>query len=538
MDEYGSRTQKIGLIQRISRLFKRVTPENLLNLITTERETYRWEDAALFSLRSDRLGKYEDYNAMDDDIVELSSALDIHADFVTSIGEEVYSIEFDEEGKRRKEAEIVESLEARLNLKNRLWFIARNLVKYGDAFYEIVAAPYMIVKFKFLPENEIFINYDNEGRMDRDIPYIQKDLDMMKVVAEFAPWEIVHFKIGEEDYGVNYSILRRLRRTFRVLRMLEDTLIVTRVSRSNQRGVHKVDVTGMGALEAARFINRLKIINRRKRYFDSEGKLKTELDPLNQHEDVYIPVRKGGVESDYNVVGGERHLGKIEDVEHFHNKLFAGTKVPKAYLGYERDVNAKATLIQQNIAFTRVIKRSRSALATGLKQLYKVEFLLRGVDPNSFVWRIRFPALGDADEEARWQIEKLKAECVKIYGDVGVLLPIEWIVKKLFMNLTPRESEELLDMMGSLDQPKAKPAKAKTPPPPPKEPEPKKPRAEPSKEGDMQESVRGDGRGKLTESELDDILHRIEADEHLQALIRESEKAIKAKLQRQRYEYY
>jgi len=533
-------TQKLSLIQKVTRLFKKVTPEHLRSLITTERETYRWEDAKLFDPRPDRLSKYDDYDSMDNDIVEISSALDLHADFITSVGDEVYDIEFGEE-RREREAEIVEELENRLELKPRTWFIARNIIKYGDAFYEVVAAPMMIVKLKFLPQDEIFLNYTKEGRIDNDIPWVQRDREMMQIVAEFAPWEIVHFKVGEEDYGVNYSLLAKMRRTFRILRMLEDTLIVTRVTRANQRGVHKVDVTGMGELEAARFIRRLKIINRRKKYFDSSGKLKTELDPLNQQEDIFIPVRKGGANSDYTVVGGERHLGKIEDVEHFHNKLFAGTKVPKAYLGFERDVNAKATLMQQNVAFTRAVKRSRQALSRGLKKIYKTEFLLRGVDPNSFSWKIKFPALGEADEEARWQIEKLKAECVKIYGEVGMLLPVEWIVKKLFMNLSAQEAETLLDMMGAEDQPTTKPAPKATPAPKPQptggEPEPKKPDVDPQKSrGRGREG--GEVRGALTDSELDDVLRRIEADDHLQNLIREGEKAIKARLQGRRYEYY
>lgn len=444
--------EKTGLISTITSLFRKLSPELFSDEITTERERYRWEDARLFDLDPVRQNKYKDYEKMDEEIVELSSALDIYADFITAADSEtgdVYSVELQGEEKKTNVADALEKIDSDLQMKQRAWFIARHIAEYGETFYENIASKDKLVDIKYLPEEEMFLNYEEKtGKWNKEIPYIQRDLDTWEILAEFEPWEVVHFKVGEEDYGVDYSILSKLRRTFRIMRLLEDSLLVTRVTRAGQRGVYKVDVTGMGEMETARYIRHIKILNRRRRFFSESGKMRTEADPLAQQDDIYIPVRKGGAESDYSIVGGgDTTLGEIRDVEHFHNKLFAATKVPKAFLGYERDINAKSTLIQQNIAFARAVKRQRFALATGLKKIYQVGLSMQGIDSFSFEWKIKFPALGEADEESKWTIEQLKAEVVKTYGEIGLRIPDEWVIKKLFLDLQPSEADELLSII-------------------------------------------------------------------------------------------
>jgi hypothetical protein len=463
--------QQRNLIDRISSFFKKQPidtggDEGIVDLLTTERLIVNWQADSIFGSKPDRMAKYRDYDVMDNDLVEISSALDLYADFIcANAGDDVgavFTIEV-ESGENTRVSDIVEAFDERTDIQDRVWFMARNLVKKGDSFYEIVASADWVEKLKFLAAEEMFINIDPRTRRKiPETPYIQRDLQQWNVIAEFAPWEIVHFKLGEEDYGVDFGLLAKLRRTFRVQRMLEDALVVTRVVRAGQKGVYKIDVTGFGELEAARFIQRVKLINKKARLFSKDGKIKTEQDPLSGIEDIYIPTRRNGGVTDFQIVGGERQLGSIDDVEHFHNKLFAATKVPKAYLGYERDVNSKATLEQQHIAFTRAVRRFRGALLDGLRKIYKVEFLMNGIDPNAFDWRIKFDPVGDADEETKWKIEQLKAQVMVSYANLGIAIPNEWIIRRLFLNLNPAEADELLELMAKEEEQRKKDAEAET----------------------------------------------------------------------------
>jgi hypothetical protein len=448
--------ERLNLIQKITKLFSKSETEYSSELggdiITTERENLQWDSWDLFNIKNERQAKYKDYDKMDEDFVELSSAMDVYADFVTSSGNEgdIFSVDVgdNDEELPQKMADVINELEDRLDLKTKSWFITRNIVKFGDAFYENVANSSNVVKLKYLPESDTYIKFLPSGQRDPKLPYFQRDKNAGRVIAEFEPWEITHFKVGDEDYGVNNALLRRLRRTYRVEKLLEDTIVVTRVGRANRRAVYRVDVTGMSTIEALKYVRRLKIMNRRRRFFDENGNLRTEDDPLTQQEDIYIPVRKGGETNDFTMIEGERHLGEIRDIQHFHNKLFSATKVPKAYLGYEGDVNAKATLTEQSIAFHKTIRRFRSALATGLKKIYKVEFLLNGIDPNKINWEVTFPPLGNADEEVKWRVESLKTNVLGAYSNLfGVKLPSEWIIRKMMMGLTPVEQDELIDLL-------------------------------------------------------------------------------------------
>ena len=450
--------ERQSLIKRIQNVFRKTEPTQVAqDDITTERPKLDWSQGSVFEISDDRLKKYVDYEEMDTEIVELSSALDVHADFVVSSATDLtdsYSVIFDDETQQdvkktpkkgqEKASDIIEAMEEDLQLKEKIWFITRNMLLYGDAFYEIVCTPETITKLKFLPPKQVFCNYLKDGSINTEKPYIQKDDTISRVVAEFDPWEIAHFKIGDNDYGVNFSLFSKLRRAYRVERMLEDTLVVTRIAQANRKGVWKIDVTGMGEKEAAKHINKIRLMNQKRWYFSAEGKLKTEKDPLIPMEDIYIPVRKDAPGGDYQMIGGVTHLGEIRDVEHFHNKLFSGTKVPKAYLGFERDVNSKATLYQQNVAFVKMIKRHRYALAEGLRKIYKISWIMAGVNPNSFNWRIRFPEIGTPDEESKWNIENLKANLLSVYRNMGINLPTDWIIRTMFMNLSPAEAEELL----------------------------------------------------------------------------------------------
>lgn len=417
--------------------------------VSSQKSRYSMEDSKLFDVNAARLAFYKDYDEMDTDIVELSSALDLYADFVTSSPsshDDTYAVEID-----NNELDFVSKhfvkLEDRLALKDRLWFMVRNVCKYGDAFYEIVSTPSGVVKLQYIPPNEVYLNYTKDGELNQDYPYIQKDKDFLKIIAAFTPQEMLHFKIGEDDYGVRHSVFANLRRAYKILRMLEDSLLITRIVRSGQRAVYKIDVTGMGEEEATDYIRKLRLLHKKKLYFDSSGKLKTELDPLAPMEDVFIPVRKNGVGGDYNVIGGEATIGEIRDVEHFHSKLFAGTKVPKAYLGFEGDVNSKATLVEQHISFTKVVRRFRQVVAIGLRKIYSIELMTKGISPDSFKWRITFPNIGSPDEAAVWALEGAKAQVMQAYAGLGINLPMDWVIKKMMLNLTPEESDELIERL-------------------------------------------------------------------------------------------
>jgi len=374
-----------------------------------------------------------------------NSALDIYADN-TIAGEEDnekdrFAIESEDENGKK----VLDDMNKRAEIDQAIWPISRDLCKYGDEFEEIVIDnANMVVRLKPLPENQIYRNQDKYGRLLEDKAFEQKD-NTGHVIAEFQPWQIVHFRnIVSRKIQYGRSILAPARRLFKQIQMIEDGMIVSRLSRAHMRYVHKVDVGELSPVEAEALVERVKRKTKKKRKINPHtGKFDVDSNPLTVEEDFFVAVRDGspaGIER----LEGQTNLGMIKDVEYFQNKMFSVIKVPKSWLGLEKDVSAKAIITNQDVQFARTIRRVQNVgLKTGLRKIYDIGLLLQGYDLTKIEYSILFPAIKTIDEVRKWEIEKAKAEIAKIYGLDLDMLTDEFILS-FFLGLSDDEVKDLI----------------------------------------------------------------------------------------------
>ncbi len=224
------------------------------------------------------------------------------------------------------------------------------------------------------------------------------------------------------------SILAPVRKVFKQLAMMEDALVIARLTRAPQRYGFLVDVDGIEPGEPTiEYLNKVKDMMKKRRTIDpATGKMDLKFNPLSMEEDLFVGVRSNG-KSDVKVLQGQANLGQLGDIEFFQNKLFAGIKVPKAYLGFERDVNAKATLTEQDVQFARSVRRIQLAIIEQYRKLFDFVLAVRGVDPTAVEYTIKLPVISTIDELRVWQVKKLKAEVAKVLRkEVG--LSFRWIL--------------------------------------------------------------------------------------------------------------
>ncbi len=392
-------------------------------------------------LERTRKAKYGDYRVMDDDYVEVSSALDLYADNATKERDEEGSA-FEIISEDPKAKNILGEMVDRTKLQEAMWDTAREIAKMGEAFDEVVVAEdELIVKTKSLQQETIFLQRDDQGG-EPDKPYIQKHGETGSLIAEFERWQIVHWKNGGSKKMYGESILKPIRRVYKQLQMMEDGMVIGRLTRSHMRLKFLIDVEGMTPEEAEEHIANVKNSVKKKRMVNPyTGQLETAQNPLSAEEDLFLGVRKDS-KADVDAIQGATNLGNIRDVEYFQNKLFAGL-CPKAYLGFEKDVNAKATLTEQDIQFARRVSRIRKGLRAGLMQLGNTQLILLGVMPRKDLYKVKFAPISMVDEMRKWTMEKLKADVAKIYKvDVGILTD-EYLLKH-FVGVPDDEIEKLL----------------------------------------------------------------------------------------------
>jgi hypothetical protein len=378
-----------------------------------------------------RKAKYEEYAYLGKNLAEGSSALNIYADNIISGsfgGEENYSVFVDEKTPQMKKIEdIIIRVEEQSRIKDHVWEIARDLTEFGDNFQETIISqhpgvPIYYVKLKKLPPATMFADVDSKGEFKNPrLPYIQKANTYDDKGIPFEWWRIIHFKIGQGIYGVDRSLFAdAARRIGRQLLWIDESMVIARLSRAWQRFAYLVDTTGLNPEEKWDFVDRFMENFMREEIIDQEtGKISVSDKPPMPDEDIAIPVSKDS-KQDIKVLTGDFNIGNIEDVKYFQNKFFMSVSVPKAYMALEEGTKSKATLTQIDVQFARQVRRRQSNLVPGLREYYRLVFILNDIDPDSFKWDIVFPELATTDELIKWEIEKTKAEIAKIYGvDIG-----------------------------------------------------------------------------------------------------------------------
>lgn len=393
-----------------------------------------------------RIAKYRDYDRMDVESPELSSALDMYADNATNGDSDVDEIIKVTTGDS-KVKEIIEETIRTLKLDTHLWSIARSLAKYGDVFEEVVVHDDMEVhRLKPLKPETMSIVLDEWGRYDSEYPYEQRSQDSGSRIARFRDWQVIHFRLRREresEYGVNGSILYSIRKVYKQLAMMEDGMVIARLTRAPQRYAYMVDVDGIEpGGPTLEYLQEVKEAMKKRRMIDPRtGRMDLEYNPLSMEEDLFIGTRHGS-NADVKVLQGASNLSAIKDVEYFQNKIFSGIKVPKAYLGFERDVNAKATLTQQDVQFARSVRRIQVALVEGLRKLFDFVLSVRGYTASEIEYSITLPVTSMVDELRKWQVENTKLKvATTLRKELNVSL--HWILRHL-LEFTEEDIEEII----------------------------------------------------------------------------------------------
>jgi hypothetical protein len=399
---------------------------------------YHWYMEQLASERT-RKKRYKIFEEMDNDSPELSSALDIYADNATQAdpGQEIICIKTDND----KVKKILNDFKKDVGLESTIWATARNVAKNGEAFSEIVLDKALLAKrIKELPGKDIIRNEDEYGRLQKKA-FIQQKPGEEKILATFEQWQVVHFRMRKDNtkkYG--NGVLESAIKVYRQLAMMEDSMVIARLTRAPQRYAHLVDVEGLDTDAAQNHLDKVRSkMKKRATINPKTGRQDLSYNPLSAEEDIFVGT-KAQSKADVKVLQGDNNLSNIKDVFYFQNKLFSATKVPKSYLGLEGDVNSKGTVTEQEIQFARTVRRLQLALIEGYTQMFDFVLALNGVSPSTVEYTISLPLISMIDELRKWQSRLVKLQTAQLFQQVFRVNP-EYLMKK-FLDMSEEEVKE------------------------------------------------------------------------------------------------
>jgi len=376
----------------------------------------------LFTLAADRRRRYEIYDEMDTYGL-VSGILDVYA-------EESTQRDYDRgvsawvESKNAAMVRAGEECFRNCQVEDRIAAIVRRMLKYGDAFQRLLYATEKgVLGWRFSPTLAVSREEDKYQRL---VGFKQEKTKFRAGKRDVSwPWDFIHFRLlgkrEESTYGT--SLLDGLFRSWRRMTLTEESILMYRLRRVPDRNLIMVNVGNMEEHEAMAFVNRWRKRFRKHELVDpATPEYKKQYNPLTPLEDIFVPLIEGR-ESRVELLAGSGTIGEVYDLDHFRDEFFGSAKVPKAYFGFEGDINAKATLMQQDVRFARTCKRIQRAAIFGLRQLCDVHYVLLqkpGAGKNEFdptlaenAYMVQMSPISYLDEFERLELIQLRYQIVE-----------------------------------------------------------------------------------------------------------------------------
>ena len=408
---------------------------------------------------------YSDYDNMDYDAI-IASSLDIIADECTLKNDmgEVLQIKSNNEDVQQILYNLFYDV---LNIEFNLWSWIRQMCKYGDFFLKMEIAEkygvYNVIPYtayhierqeNYDPEhpNAVRFRYSPEGIYAGGSGYYGTptlgSFNDNQPGIYFDNYEMAHFRLLTDvnylPYGRSY--LEPARRIFKQYSLMEDAMLIHRISRSPDRRIFYINVGSIPPNEVENFMQKTISTMKRTPLMDSKtGEYNLKYNMQNLLEDFYIPIRGNDTSTKIETAPGLQYDG-IQDVTYLRDKLFAALKVPKAFMGYEKDLTGKATLAAEDIRFARTIDRIQRII---LSELYKIALVhlysqgYTGEELTNFELDLTGPSI--IYEQEKIALMTQKVELAKSIMETK-LLPTDWIYDYIF-NFSQDQYDEYRDLL-------------------------------------------------------------------------------------------
>ena len=406
-----------------------------------------------------RIQLYTDYEAMDTESI-IASALDIVADESTLKNEtgEVLQIRSADENIQRILYNLFYDV---LNIEFNLWVWIRNMCKYGDFYLHLEVAE----KFGVYTVTPLSV-YDmvrEEGTDPKNPSYVKFRIDPMVLGTtgqfinrpkdregkiEFENYEIAHFRLLTDANYLPYgrSFIEPARKTYKQYILMKDAMLLHRITRAPEKRIFYVDIGNMPANEVDAYMERLKQKMQKTPFQDKNtGEYNLKYNMMNIMEDFYIPQRGATSNTKIDTLKGLEYNG-IEDVQFLRDEMLAALKVPKAFFGFEKDLQGKATLAAEDIRFARTVERIQRIVVSELYKVALVHLYIQGYDGASlsnFELSLTTPSV--VYEQEKVALWKEKIDLAKQIMDTK-LLPSDWIYDNVFQ-MSEDQYDECRDLM-------------------------------------------------------------------------------------------
>ena len=275
---------------------------------------------------------------------------------------------------------------------------------------------------------------------------------------KIAPDAISYAPSGSVDgnSGRVLSYLHKAIKPVNQLRMIEDALVIYRISRAPERRIFYIDVGNLPKIKAEQYLKDVMNRYRNKLVYDaSTGEIRDDRNHMSMLEDFWLPRREGGRGTEITTLPGGSNLGEIDDITYFQKKLYKSLNVPISRMDSEAgfSLGRASEITRDELKFSKFVQRIRKKFVPLFTDILKTQLLLKGViapeDWNVMQEHIQYDFLQDGHFAELKDAELLNDRIQtldSIQSYIGTFFSKEYVLKKV-LRMNDAEIAEMNDQI-------------------------------------------------------------------------------------------
>ena len=186
----------------------------------------------------------------------------------------------------------------------------------------------------------------------------------------------------DRNKGSTLSYLHKAIKSLNQLRMIEDSLVIYRLSRAPERRIFYIDVGNLPKMKAEQYLRDVMMRYRNKLVYDANtGEIRDDKKYMAMLEDFWLPRREGGRGTEISTLPGGQNLGEITDIEYFKKKLYRSLNVPPSRMDGEGGFNLgrSSEILRDELKFTKFVGRLRKRFSQMFNDMLRTQLLLKNI---------------------------------------------------------------------------------------------------------------------------------------------------------------
>ena len=187
----------------------------------------------------------------------------------------------------------------------------------------------------------------------------------------------------DRNKGTVLSYLHKSIKALNQLRMIEDSLVIYRLSRAPERRIFYIDVGNLPKVKAEQYLKEVMSRYRNKLVYDAQtGEVRDDRKYMSMLEDFWLPRREGGRGTEITTLPGGQNLGELSDIEYFQKKLYRALGVPESRIAGGGDgfnLGRSSEILRDELKFSKFVGRLRKRFANMFNDMLRTQLLLKNV---------------------------------------------------------------------------------------------------------------------------------------------------------------